>query len=74
MAEIRAFLSTLPNLHCAGRNGMHRYDNQDHAMLSGILAAGNVMGAAHDLWSVNTDGEYLEEVSAGEESTEPACC
>jgi len=74
MAEIRAFLSTLPNLHCAGRNGMHRYDNQDHAMLSGILAAGNVMGAAHDLWSVNTDGEYLEEVPAGEESAEPACC
>lgn len=74
MAEIRAFLETIPNLHCAGRNGMHRYNNQDHAMLSGILAAGNVMGAAHDLWSVNTDEEYLEEVSAGEQPVEPACC
>ncbi len=74
LAEIRQFLSNFPNLHCAGRNGMHRYNNQDHAMLSGILAAGNVMGAAHDLWSVNTDEEYLEEVRAGEEYTDPACC
>lgn len=59
--EIRTFLETIRNLQVVGRNGMHRYNNQDHAMLSGILAARNVMGASYDLWSVNADDEYLEQ-------------
>lgn len=52
----------LPNLQLAGRNGMHRYNNQDHAMLTGIFAARNCMGAgSYDCWKVNGDAEYLEE-------------
>jgi hypothetical protein len=39
---------------------MHRYNNQDHAMMTGFLAARNVMGSRHDLWAVNDDAEYLE--------------
>jgi hypothetical protein len=42
---------------------MHHYNNQDHSMLTGLLAARNVMGASNDLWRVNVDSEYLEEGS-----------
>jgi protoporphyrinogen oxidase len=59
---VRAFLaSSLPNLLQVGRNGMHRYNNQDHAMVTGMYAVRNLYGAAHDLWSVNVDDEYHEE-------------
>jgi protoporphyrinogen oxidase len=58
---IRRFLETFENLQTIGRNGMHHYNNMDHSMLTGILAARNVLGAQHDLWSVNEDAEYLEE-------------
>jgi hypothetical protein len=44
-----------------GRNGMHRYNNQDHSMLTGILAARNVGGSHFDLWNLNLDKDYLEE-------------
>ena len=59
--EIREFLATLPNLQLVGRNGMHRYNNQDHSMLTAMLAARNILGAKHDLWQVNVDEEYHEE-------------
>jgi hypothetical protein len=45
-----------------GRNGMHKYDNQDHSMLTARLAVKNLFGASHDLWAVNADEEYHEEV------------
>ena len=52
------------NVHPVGRNGMHRYNNQDHSMLTGMLAVENILDdAGHDLWSVNVDDEYLEERS-----------
>ena len=52
----------LPNLHLVGRNGMHRYNNQDHSMMTGILVARNIAtGARLDPWKVNADAEYLEE-------------
>lgn len=57
---IRRFLTTIDNLQTIGRNGMHRYDNQDHAMLTGMLAARNLLGEDHDLWSVNTERFYYE--------------
>ena len=60
LATIRAWLSTLENLQLVGRNGQHRYNNQDHSMLTGILAARNVAGARHDIWSVNVEEEYHE--------------
>ena len=58
---VREFLSAVPNLQLVGRNGMHRYNNQDHSMLTAILAARNILGARYDLWSVNADTEYHEE-------------
>ena len=61
LAEIRKFLESVPNLQLVGRNGMHRYNNQDHSMLTAMLAARNIMGAQHDLWEVNADEEYHEE-------------
>ena len=58
---IRDYLVTLENLQTLGRNGMHRYNNQDHSMLTGILAARNILGEKHDLWQVNTERSYYEE-------------
>ncbi|WP_218083000.1 NAD(P)/FAD-dependent oxidoreductase [Anthocerotibacter panamensis] len=61
---VRAFLEeALPNLQLAGRNGMHRYNNQDHAMMTGLLAARNILAGQtrYDPWRVNNDAEYLEE-------------
>jgi protoporphyrinogen oxidase len=60
VAVIRAFLDSLPNLQTIGRNGLHRYNNQDHSMLTGLLAAENVAGARHDVWSVNVERSYSE--------------
>jgi len=58
---IRDFVATLENLQTIGRNGMHRYNNLDHSMLAGLLAARNLLGEAHDLWSLDDEGAYLEE-------------
>ncbi len=57
----RAGIDPIPNLHPAGRNGMHKYNNQDHSMLTAMMVLGNMCGAAHDVWAVNTDYEYHEE-------------
>jgi len=57
---IRDFLATLENLQTIGRNGLHRYNNQDHSMLTGMLAAENVLGAKHDLWELSQNQEFLE--------------
>jgi protoporphyrinogen oxidase len=60
---IRRFVDGFDNFQTIGRNGLHRYDNQDHAMLTGIVAARNVIfGQRQDVWSINTDAEYHEEV------------
>jgi protoporphyrinogen oxidase len=59
---IREFIEReIPNLQLVGRNGMHKYNNQDHAMMTGLMAARNIMGASYDLWRVNSDAQYLEE-------------
>lgn len=61
---IRNFLEQgFPNMQVVGRNGMHKYNNQDHSMMTALLAARNIMGAHFDVWRVNTDAEYLEEES-----------
>ena len=51
-----------PTLHLVGRNGMHKYNNQDHSMMTGLLAARNIVAERHiyDVWSVNEDAEYQE--------------
>ena len=62
VSTIREFVaSRLPNLQLVGRNGMHRYNNQDHSMLTAMLAVRNITGANYDLWQVNVDEEYHEE-------------
>ena len=61
LSAVREFLTTISNLQLVGRNGMHRYNNQDHSMLTAILAARNIMGASNDLWELNIDSEYQEE-------------
>jgi hypothetical protein len=61
LATVRRYLETFENLQTVGRNGQHRYNNQDHSMLTGMYAARNLTGAHYDVWSVNTEAEYLEE-------------
>jgi protoporphyrinogen oxidase len=59
---IQAYLKDFSNLQTVGRNGMHRYNNQDHSMLTGLLAAKNILGEQHELWTVNTERSYYEEM------------
>ena len=59
---IREYLATFHNLQACGRNGLHRYNNQDHSMWTAILAAFNLAeGMSYDVWSVNTEEVYHEE-------------
>ena len=63
LETIKAYLATLENLQTIGRNGLHRYNNQDHAMLTGMLAVRNLVhGEQNNLWQVNAEQEYHEEV------------
>jgi protoporphyrinogen oxidase len=60
-----------PNLHLVGRNGMHKYNNQDHAMMTAMLCAENIIANTklYDLWQVNQDAEYHEAGDAPAEET-----
>jgi protoporphyrinogen oxidase len=53
-----------PNVYPVGRNGMHRYNNQDHSMFTAMLSVENIFGAHHDVWNVNVEEEYHEERTA----------
>jgi len=55
----------LTNLQLVGRNGMHKYNNQDHSMMTAMAAARNILGAHHDLWAINTEPDYQEEKKVG---------
>ncbi|MBO0688942.1 MAG: NAD(P)/FAD-dependent oxidoreductase [Candidatus Dormibacteraeota bacterium] len=60
----------LPNLHLCGRNGMHKYNNQDHSMMTALLVARGITKRSHlDPWNVNSDAEYQEELREGQDST-----
>jgi protoporphyrinogen oxidase len=59
---VRQFLTRFDNFQLVGRNGMHKYNNQDHSMLTAMLSAENILGARYDLWAVNVDQEYHEEM------------
>jgi protoporphyrinogen oxidase len=64
LAVIRGWLRALGNLELAGRNGMHKYNNQDHSMMTALLAARNILGlGTFDTWKVNTDAEYHEDAA-----------
>ena len=62
--------SNYPGLHLVGRNGMHKYNNQDHAMMTAMLCVRNILAGANvfDLWQVNQDAEYHEAGKAGEQA------
>ena len=62
LQTVRQFLDRLGNLQLVGRNGMHKYNNQDHSMLTAMLAAKNILGTHYDIWQVNADQEYHEEI------------
>jgi protoporphyrinogen oxidase len=62
---LRDWIRLFPNLQVAGRNGMHKYNNQDHSMMTALLAARNLAGDPPlNPWNVNIDAEYHEEASA----------
>ena len=58
---IRKYLSGFDNLQLCGRYGLFKYNNMDHSMLTALLAVANILGAKHDVWSINADDEYHEE-------------
>ena len=60
-----SYLEDLANLQTCGRNGLHRYNNQDHSMWTALMAVLNLIdGADHDVWSVNTEASYHKEGEA----------
>jgi len=62
---MRAWLAgNAPNVHPVGRNGMHKYNNQDHSMYTAMLTVENIFGASNDIWEVNVEEEYHEEKAA----------
>ena len=65
LAVIKPYINTFSNLMTIGRNGTHTYNNQDHSMVTGMLAVRNLLGAKHDLWTLEGQDEYLEEVKEG---------
>lgn len=72
LSEIQKYLQQFQNLQLIGRYGAFKYNNQDHSLLMGIMAAENVLTPKkHNLWSVNSDSEYHEEATA-ETATTPA--
>jgi protoporphyrinogen oxidase len=58
---------SFPTLHLIGRNGMHKYNNQDHAMMTAMLTARNILAGErlYDVWDVNEDAEYHEAGASG---------
>jgi len=57
------------NVQATGRNGMHRYNNQDHSMVTAMYAVDNICGIERDLWTVNVEEEYHEEKRNGSSSS-----
>lgn len=60
-AIILEWINSIENLQSVGRNGQHRYNNQDHSMLTAMFAARNILGSDYDVWSVNVERSYHEE-------------
>lgn len=63
---VQEWVLTLENFQTVGRNGMHRYNNQDHSMLTALLAARNILGESHDIWNVNVERSYHEDFTVSE--------
>ena len=69
LAVIKDYVDGFINLQTVGRNGLHRYNNQDHSMMTGVYAARNIMGESLDVWAVNTDKSYHETKEGGDRLT-----
>lgn len=70
LSDLQSYFKKFQNLQLIGRYGSFKYNNQDHSLLMGILAAENVLThGKHDLWSINSDSEYQEEANAGTDTT-----
>lgn len=67
---VSAWLSKFENLQTVGRNGLHRYNNQDHSMLAGMFAARNIAGAKLDIWGINVERSYHEEFQVDKEQND----
>ena len=65
LARVKDYLGNISNLQLVGRNGQHRYNNQDHSMLTAIYAARNVFGSDFDVWDVNLEAEFHEGAGDG---------
>ena len=61
-----------PNVHPVGRNGMHRYNNQDHSMLTAMLTVEGFYGEPFDTWAVNVESDYHEEQVGRQSSVSPS--
>jgi hypothetical protein len=72
VSRIRWLEANVGNLQPIGRNGMHKYNNQDHSMVTARLAVENLFGGHHDVWSVNTRPDYHEERSVNLVNSDPA--
>jgi protoporphyrinogen oxidase len=68
--RLKEYLLRFENLQMMGRNGLHKYNNQDHAMLTALFAARNILGEKHDVWGVNTEDEYHEVQAEADPSAE----
>jgi protoporphyrinogen oxidase len=70
---IRHWLAAeVPNVYAVGRNGMHKYNNQDHSMYTAMLTVENIVdGARHDIWAVNVEEEYQEEKTGSRDAKSP---
>jgi protoporphyrinogen oxidase len=72
VATIRSWLDPISNLTQVGRNGLHRYNNSDHSMLTAMRAVENLLdGAGHDIWAVNAESAYHEEGKEPQEEIQP---
>lgn len=61
ISQVREYTAGFSNLQLIGRNGQHRYNNQDHSMVTGVYAARNIVGGSYEVWDVNVEEDYLEE-------------
>ncbi len=73
-SELREYIDGFENLYLVGRNGMHKYNNQDHSMLTAMVAVDNLASQSPgkaNIWAVNTEQEYHEEKQEAEPSVSP---
>ena len=72
LAVVKNWLNGLENFYTLGRNGLHKYNNQDHSMLTAILAVRNaLLGEKNDVWKVNTERSYHEGERVSDSGTKP---